>query len=159
MESAASPQGMSVACFQRAMHDITHYLNDCKFILVSNREPYEHIRGADGSIQVKQPAGGLVSALDPTMRRTQDERGVLLLSRFTGSAEEIEGAVLINPFNIDGFVAAIRTALEMPADERRRRMRRMRQQLHNSTIFDWLDSILARSSEIMADQASDHAAV
>jgi trehalose 6-phosphate synthase len=88
-----------------------------------------------------------------------DERGVLLLSRFTGSAEEIEGAVLINPFNVDGFMAAIRTALEMPADERRRRMRRMRQQLHNSTIFDWLDSILARSSEIMAIQASEAAAV
>jgi trehalose-6-phosphate synthase len=82
-----------------------------------------------------------------------------LLSRFTGSAEEIEGAVLINPFNVDGFVAAIRTALEMPLDERKRRMRRMRQQLHNSTIFDWLDSILARSSEIMAQQAADHAAV
>jgi alpha,alpha-trehalose-phosphate synthase [UDP-forming] len=81
-----------------------------------------------------------------------DERGVLLLSRFTGSAEEIEGAVLINPFNVDGFVAAIRTALEMPAEERRRRMRRMRRQLHDSTIFDWLDSILARSSEIMAAQ-------
>ena len=88
-----------------------------------------------------------------------DERGVLLLSRFTGSAEEIDGAVLINPFNVDGFVAAIRTALEMPGDERRKRMRRMRQQLRHSTIFDWLDSILARSSEIMADQASDHAAV
>ena len=25
-------------------------------------------------------------------------------------------------------------------------MRRMRQQLHNSTIFDWLDSILARQT-------------
>jgi alpha,alpha-trehalose-phosphate synthase [UDP-forming] len=88
-----------------------------------------------------------------------DEKGVLLLSRFTGSAEEIEGAVLINPFNVDGFMAAIRTALEMPVDERRRRMRRMRQQLHSSTIFDWLDSILARSSEIMAQQASDPATV
>jgi trehalose 6-phosphate synthase len=88
-----------------------------------------------------------------------DERGVLLLSRFAGSAEEIEGAVLINPFNVDGFVAAIRTALEMPGDERRQRMRGMREQLRHSTIFDWLDSILARSSEIMADQASDHAAV
>src|SRR5204863_6081528 len=65
-----------------------------------------------------------------------DERGVLLLSRFTGAAEEIEGAVLINPFNIDGFVAAIKTALEMSPDERRRRMRRMRRQLHNTTIFD-----------------------
>jgi trehalose 6-phosphate synthase len=81
-----------------------------------------------------------------------DERGVLILSRFTGSAEEIEGAVLINPFNVDGFVAAIRTSLEMSPDERKRRMRRMRRQLHNSTIFDWLDSILARSAEIMGIQ-------
>ncbi|MGH8519299.1 MAG: alpha,alpha-trehalose-phosphate synthase (UDP-forming), partial [Panacagrimonas sp.] len=62
-----------------------------------------------------------------------DEHGVLLLSRFTGAAEEIEGAVLINPFNIDGFVSAIRTALDMPAEERRRRMRRMRRRLQNNT--------------------------
>jgi alpha,alpha-trehalose-phosphate synthase [UDP-forming] len=78
-----------------------------------------------------------------------DERGVLLLSRFTGSAEEIDGAILINPFNIDGFVAAIRAALTMSPDERRRRMHRMRRQLENSTIFDWLESILARTAEIM----------
>jgi trehalose 6-phosphate synthase len=89
-----------------------------------------------------------------------DEHGVLILSRFTGSAEEIDGALLINPFNVDGFVAAIRTALEMSPEERRRRMRRMRRQLHQSTIFDWLDSILARSTEIMADQQQQrHAAV
>lgn len=81
-----------------------------------------------------------------------EERGVLLLSRFTGAAEEIEGAVLINPFNVDGFVSAIRTALEMPAEERRRRMRRMRRRLQNNTIFDWLDAILARGADIMAAQ-------
>jgi alpha,alpha-trehalose-phosphate synthase [UDP-forming] len=79
-----------------------------------------------------------------------DERGVLLLSRFTGAAEEIEGAVLINPFNIDGFVSAIRTALDMPLEERRRRMRRMRRRLQNNTIFDWLDAILARGASIMS---------
>lgn len=78
-----------------------------------------------------------------------DERGVLLLSRFTGSAEEIEGACLINPFNVDGFVSAIRMGLEMSPEDRRRRMRRMRRQLHNSTIFDWLDSILARATALM----------
>ena len=79
-----------------------------------------------------------------------DERGVLLLSRFTGAAEEIDGAVLINPFNVDGFVSALRTALEMPAEERRKRMRRMRRRLKNNTIFDWLESILARGADIMA---------
>ena len=75
-------QGMTIAPVERAtneaaacnrhssplMQDLLQYLNDCKFILVSNREPYEHVRGARG-IEVRQPAGGLVSALDPTMRR------------------------------------------------------------------------------------------
>jgi alpha,alpha-trehalose-phosphate synthase [UDP-forming] len=88
-----------------------------------------------------------------------EERGVLILSRFTGSAEEIEGAILINPFNIDGFVAGIRTALEMSPEERRRRMHRMRRDLHNSTIFDWLESILVRATSIMgAQQAAPHPA-
>ena len=50
------------------MPDLLQYLQDCKFILVSNREPYEHVRGPRG-IEVRQPAGGLVSALDPTLRR------------------------------------------------------------------------------------------
>jgi trehalose-6-phosphate synthase len=79
-----------------------------------------------------------------------DERGVLILSRFTGSAEEIDGALLINPFNVDEFVNGIRSALDMPADERRRRMRRMRRKLHQATIFDWIDSIMARCAEIIA---------
>ena len=73
-----------------------------------------------------------------------DERGVLVLSRFAGASEEIQGAVLINPFDVDGFVAGLRKALTMPADERRRRMRAMREQLFSATIFDWLESILAR---------------
>src|SRR5215211_2112583 len=60
---------MAVAGSSTPMVDITQYLNDCKFILVSNREPYEHMRGVQG-IEVRQPPGGLVTALDPTMRRT-----------------------------------------------------------------------------------------
>ncbi|MEJ7811009.1 MAG: trehalose-6-phosphate synthase [Gemmatimonadaceae bacterium] len=81
-----------------------------------------------------------------------DERGVLVLSRFTGAAEAIDGAILINPFNIDGFVEGIRRALEMSQGERRMRMRRMRTQLRNLTIFDWLASILARTHEIIGER-------
>ena len=83
-----------------------------------------------------------------------EERGVLVLSRFTGAAEEIDGALLINPFNVDGFATAIRLALEMPLDERRERMQRMRSQLREATIFDWLDSILARCGQILELRAS-----
>ena len=78
-----------------------------------------------------------------------DENGVLVLSRFTGAAEEIAEAVLINPFNVAGFADGIREALEMEPGERRRRMRAMRTRLHKSTIFDWLEAILARCAELM----------
>jgi trehalose-6-phosphate synthase len=78
-----------------------------------------------------------------------DEGGVLVLSQFTGAAEEIEGAVLINPFNVDGFAQSIRRAIEMPEPERRERMRRMRAQLRGSTIFDWLDAILTRATHLV----------
>jgi len=35
-------------------------------------------------------------------------------------------------------------------EERRRRIRRMRRKLRQSTIFDWMDSIMARCTEIIA---------
>jgi alpha,alpha-trehalose-phosphate synthase [UDP-forming] len=82
-----------------------------------------------------------------------DERGVLVLSRFTGAAEDIDGALLINPFNVDGFAACIRSALEMGRDERRRRAHRLRLQVRQATIFDWLDGILSRSAAIIEEQA------
>jgi len=84
-----------------------------------------------------------------------EERGVLVLSRFTGAAEEIDGAVLINPFNIDGFVDGIRRALEMSDAERRVRMHRMRTQLRGRTIFDWLTAILERSEDIIAERTRE----
>jgi alpha,alpha-trehalose-phosphate synthase [UDP-forming] len=76
----------------------------------------------------------------------QEERGVLLLSRFTGAAEEMEGALFINPFNVDGLVDGIAAALDMPLDERAHRMRTLRNDLRRSTIFDWLRAILSRTS-------------
>ena len=83
-----------------------------------------------------------------------DEHGVLVLSQFTGAAEEIADAILINPFNVGGYADAIRAALEMDLGERRRRMRAMRAQLRRSTIFDWLESILARCAELMDGRTS-----
>lgn len=87
-----------------------------------------------------------------------DERGVLVLSRFAGAAEEMDDAMLVNPFNLDGFAAGIRSAIAMSPDERRRRMRRLRAQLRRSTIFDWLDSILAGATDIIQAQSQATAA-
>ncbi len=84
-----------------------------------------------------------------------DERGVLVLSRFTGAATEIDDALLINPFDVDDVVDGLRRAVTMPLAERRARMRRMRTQLARATIFDWLDAILAHVDAIAAAPSTD----
>jgi trehalose 6-phosphate synthase len=78
---------------------------------------------------------------------------VLVLSRLTGAADEIEDAILINPFNVDGVVEGLRRAIGMPLPERRARMQRMRAQLARATIFDWLEAILARVADL-ADETT-----
>ena len=65
------------------MTDVTRYLDGRTLILLSNREPYEHLAG-DSGIHVRQPPGGLVSALDPTMRRT----GGIWVAWGSGSADK-----------------------------------------------------------------------
>jgi trehalose 6-phosphate synthase len=68
--------------------------------------------------------------------------GVLVLSEFTGAAEEMDGAVLINPYDVGSTAEALAAALGMSAGERAVRMAAMRRQLHGHTIHDWARAIL-----------------
>ena len=72
-----------------------------------------------------------------------DEDGVLILSRFTGAARELNDALLVNPFAVGETAAACRQALEMPLEERQHRMRKMRQQVARNTIYRWASELLA----------------
>jgi trehalose 6-phosphate synthase len=81
-----------------------------------------------------------------------EERGVLILSRFAGAAEELDGAILVNPFFIDAFADAILAALDMPGDERAARMAVMREHLQHATIHDWLESVLDAAEEVESDR-------
>lgn len=71
-----------------------------------------------------------------------DGDGVLLLSKTAGAAAELEQAIPINPLDPAGFAAAIRTALEMPAEERRRRMAALRAYISEHNIYHWVASFL-----------------
>jgi alpha,alpha-trehalose-phosphate synthase [UDP-forming] len=66
-----------------------------------------------------------------------DDDGVLILSPFTGSSRELTDALLVNPYATDLFAEAIKTALEMPVDERKKRMRRMRNIVRENNIYKW----------------------
>lgn len=70
------------------------------------------------------------------------ETGVLLVSQMAGAAEELPGAIVINPYETEGMAEAMKVALEMPPDERRRRMRRMRSYLAAHDVHAWVNGCL-----------------
>ncbi len=78
-----------------------------------------------------------------------DEKGVLLLSKFTGSSRELEQAILINPLATDQFADAIRQALEMPADEQTERMRKMRNAVRKNNVYRWAGKIVNDMKKLM----------
>jgi alpha,alpha-trehalose-phosphate synthase [UDP-forming] len=65
--------------------------------------------------------------------------GVLVLSKFAGAAEELDGACEINPYDPESSAAALRQALLMSNEERADRSRRLRASLR--TIYDWMGEI------------------
>jgi trehalose 6-phosphate synthase len=71
-----------------------------------------------------------------------DGHGVLVLSRFAGAADELNSALLVNPFFIDAFSDTLAVALDMPEAERMERMKSLRDSVSNATIDDWLRNIL-----------------
>jgi trehalose 6-phosphate synthase len=87
----------------------------------------------------------------------EDGDGVLILSRFTGAARELDAALLVNPYDIDETAEAIRAAVEMPDAERRARMARMRHSVREHNIFRWAGLLLtelARIGEPVGGRAS-----
>jgi len=68
--------------------------------------------------------------------------GVLILSRFTGAAQELGGALIVNPYDIEEMADTIKIALEMPEDEQRLLMNQMRQTILRHNIYSWAASLL-----------------
>ncbi|HVD93382.1 MAG TPA: trehalose-6-phosphate synthase [Vicinamibacterales bacterium] len=71
-----------------------------------------------------------------------DEGGVLVLSEMTGAAQELKDAIIINPYDGEGFTRAIERAIDMTAEEQVARMRRMRRVVAGHDVFLWASEIL-----------------
>jgi trehalose 6-phosphate synthase len=88
-----------------------------------------------------------------------DHRGVLLLSRFAGAANELVDALFVNPFDIDDVADGIANALTLADGEQDRRMRALRRQVAEHNVYRWAGQLLtdARilSRQDGADLASD----
>ncbi|OAN43397.1 alpha,alpha-trehalose-phosphate synthase (UDP-forming) [Microbacterium sp. H83] len=77
-----------------------------------------------------------------------DNHGVLVLSEFTGAADELRQAVLVNPHDIAGLKDAIMTAIEMPSGEQTKRMRALRRRVLENDVNAWSSSFLRALSDV-----------
>ena len=71
-----------------------------------------------------------------------DERGVLVLSNFTGASRELTQAVCVNPYAIEEVSHAIESALTMSPRRQQQRMRLMREQIAHQNVYRWAGRLL-----------------
>jgi len=76
-----------------------------------------------------------------------DEEGVLVLSEFAGAAAELDGAIEVNPYDVQGTSRAIGHALDLDREERRRRMVRLRQRVFAADVHGWVSDFLTALDE------------
>lgn len=102
---------------------------------------------------------GLVTPLNDGMNlvakeyvaaQNPDDPGVLVLSRYAGSANELDAALLVNPSDIDSVARAIHSALTMSILERRERWAAMMAKLRVQTIHHWFADFVTMLEEAPA---------
>ena len=71
-----------------------------------------------------------------------DDTGSLVLSEFAGAANELKGAVLVNPYDVEGLKRAIAEAVYMPLAEQHSRMSSMRKVVARNNAHRWATSFL-----------------
>ncbi|HEY8294051.1 MAG TPA: trehalose-6-phosphate synthase, partial [Micrococcaceae bacterium] len=76
-----------------------------------------------------------------------DNTGALVLSEFTGAADQLRQALLVNPHDIDGLKSTIMDAVNLSPGQASRRMRAMRRQIVDHDVERWSRDFLAALGE------------
>jgi trehalose-6-phosphate synthase len=90
-----------------------------------------------------------------------DERGVLILSRFAGAAREMPEALIVNPYHVEETADALHQALVMPEGEQGVRMASLRTTVREFNVYRWAGRMLSdaarwRLRERIAQRVQGH---
>ncbi len=153
---AAAPSRSSLEeyrSFQHRIQDITQRIND-RFgnlqykpvHLVAEHQDhdavYELYRAADCCV-VTSLHDGMNLVCKEFVAARDDERGVLILSRFAGAAREMTQALIVNPYHVEETADALHRALTMPEAEQRERMASLRMGVREFNVYRWAGRMLA----------------
>ncbi|MEW6320839.1 MAG: trehalose-6-phosphate synthase [Acidobacteriota bacterium] len=127
--------------------------------VIYRREHHDHAavagwyRAADVCIVSSLHDGMNLVAKEFIASRT-DQRGVLVLSRFTGASRELDEALQVNPFAVDAFADTLHDALSMDEDQQARRMRALALRVGRHTVYDWAAAVLTAACRLAESQGA-----
>jgi trehalose-6-phosphate synthase len=146
------------ADFQRAVEDEATRINERfgrgkwrPIVLLIRQHSHEEVRRyyrAAHVCMVTSLHDGMNLVAKEYVAARQDERGVLILSRFTGAARDLRDAIIVNPYDIRSTGEAIAQALKMDVGEMVDRMRRMRRSVKEHNIYWWAASLIGELCEL-----------
>jgi trehalose 6-phosphate synthase len=119
-------------------------------LLRSHHEPaavYRYYRAAE-LCYVSSLHDGMNLVAKEFVAARDDERGVLLLSQFTGAARDLTEALIVNPYDLRQASEALAIALRMPAEEQKVRMRSMRRLVSEFNVYRWAGRMLVDAAEL-----------
>jgi len=119
-------------------------------LLPAHHEPpdvFRHYRAAD-LCYVSSLHDGMNLVAKEFVAARDDERGVLVLSSFTGASRELPEALIVNPYDIDEAADALAAALTMAPEEQRLRMRAMRALIAHFNVYRWAGRMLIDASHV-----------
>jgi trehalose 6-phosphate synthase/phosphatase len=120
-----------------------HYL----FQGLSQHQLLAHYRAADVALITPLRDGMNLVAQEYAAAHVEGD-GVLILSEFAGSAEYLQAALIVNPYDIEKLGQTIRDAVLMPEAERRKRMRAIRAEVHKLDVHLWAEHCLRALDEV-----------
>ncbi len=77
-----------------------------------------------------------------------DLNGALILSQFTGAARELKDVIQVNPYDPDNFADKIKSAIEMPLEEKQNKMQSLRRVVRENNIYKWAVKFISELQKI-----------
>jgi trehalose 6-phosphate synthase len=111
-------------------------------------------RGSKAGLVTPLRDGMNLVAKEYVAAQDDDDPGVLILSRFAGASEDLEEALIVNPYDLDDVANAMQRALKMPLSERMERHRALTGRVHTRDVKHWRDQFLGT----LRDSQKRHAA-
>jgi trehalose 6-phosphate synthase len=111
-------------------------------------------RGSEVGLVTPLRDGMNLVAKEYVAAQNEEDPGVLILSKFAGAAEELEEALIVNPYNIDDMANAMQNALRMPIEERKARHGALLKRIKTHDVRFWRKSFLDVLSDRIPEAAS-----